>query len=122
MKPVKMRYEVKNRRNYEVSKELLKTKYRKEMWRNVVGVIKKLEGIISVSEAYLLGSFVTKKRRPADVDFIFLVKTDKNKNERWSLDMVISPDNDYGKLVLEDAEKWMKQKYGTKNYAIIKLK
>jgi len=122
VKPVKMRYEVKNRRNYEVSKELLKTKYRKEMWRNVVGVIKKLEGIISVSEAYLLGSFVTKKRRPADVDFIFLVKTDKNKNERWSLDMVISPDNDYGKLVLEDAEKWMKQKYGTKNYAIIKLK
>ena len=35
---------------------------------------------------------------------------------------VIAPDGRHGKFVLEDAKKWMKQKYGSKKSAVIRLK
>ena len=69
----------------------------------------KIEGILPVSSAYLMGSFTTKKKRPADVDFMVLLKTkEKNSKSQWSVDLVISPDNDYGNSVINDASKWMK--------------
>ena len=64
-------------RSYKIPKKLLRSKYRKEMWRNSHKIIKKLEEIIPISEAYVLGSFTTKKRRPADVDFIVLLNISK---------------------------------------------
>lgn len=111
--------------NYKIPKKLVRTKYRKVMWKNTEEIFKKLEEIIPISEAYILGSFTTKKRRLADVDFIVLINVDNknyDKKERWCLDLVISPDNNYGNQVLEDAQKWMKQKYGSKNYMFVKLK
>ena len=93
------------------------------MWKNAQSILKKVKRILPVSSAYVLGSFTTKKRRPADVDFILLVnKQEKNPKSKWSIDFVISPDNKYGHFILEDAKKWMKQKYGTRKFAIIKLK
>ncbi len=62
------------------------------------------------------------KKRPVDVDFIILLRTKDNKKSKWSVDLVIAPDNNHGKLVLEDAKKWMKQKYGSRKSAVIKLK
>jgi len=43
----------------------------------------------------------------------------------WSgrpADFVICPEKKAGMLVLENAKKWMKQKYGAKNSAFVRLK
>ena len=106
----------------DAPKALLGSAYRKELWKNAKAILQDLEKIIPIAEAHLMGSFTTKKRRPADVDFILLLKTPKNGGGHWSLDLVIAPDNREGKHVLEDAKKWMKQKYGSKKSACIRLK
>ncbi|MBI2578741.1 MAG: hypothetical protein HYW26_03450 [Candidatus Aenigmarchaeota archaeon] len=98
----------------KVPKRLLRSCYRKEMWKNSEKIMKDIENIIPVSSAYVLGSFVSKKRRPADVDFIILLKT-KSKARKWSVDMVIAPDNKYGKYILEDAKLWVKQSTARRN-------
>ena len=109
--------------NQKIPTKLLNSKYRKEMWGNAQKILKSLEKTLPISSAYLLGSFTTKKRRPADVDFILLLQMKEDKhNSKWSVDLVLAPENKYGNFVLEDAKKWMKQKYGMKKSAIIKLK
>jgi len=107
----------------KLPKELLNSKYRKEMYKKAEDIMKKLENILPVSSVYLLGSFTTKKRRPADVDFMILLKTKENKkNSKWAVDLALVPDNRYGDSVLKDTRKWMKQKYGSKKTEVIKLK
>ncbi|MBU0979469.1 MAG: hypothetical protein KJ709_01565 [Nanoarchaeota archaeon] len=107
----------------EIPKILLKSKYRKEMWNKAQKILKTLEKTLPISSAYLLGSFTTKKKRPADVDFILLLQMrDNNQDSKWSVDLVLAPENKYGNFVLDDAKKWMKQKYGTNKSAVIKLK
>lgn len=69
-----------------------------------------------------MGSFTTKKRRPADVDYILLLQTPKIENEFWSIDLVIASGGKEGTAMLEDARKWMKQKYGLKNSVRTQLK
>lgn len=51
-----------------IPKKLLQSKYRKEMWKHAQNIIKKLRKDLPISSVYLLGSFTTKKKRPADVD------------------------------------------------------
>ena len=93
------------------------------MWENVKIIVKKIEKILPIKSAYILGSFTTKKSRPADIDFILLLQTkENNKKAKWSVDLVIAPDNDYGKYRLADADQWVKEKYGLKKSAMIKLK
>ena len=93
------------------------------MWVNAQKIIKEIEKALPVSAGYVMGSFTTKKKRPADVDFILLLQMkDNNQNSKWSVDLVLAPENKYGNYVLGDAKKWMKQKYGTKKSAVIKLK
>lgn len=85
--------------------------------------MEKIEKALPISSAYLLGSFTTAKKRPADVDFILLLKVRENTSEaNWSVDLVIAPENKNGAAVLQDAKTWMKQKYGAKKSAVIKLK
>ena len=105
-----------------IPKKLTTTKYRKEMWKNVRAMLKKLEKTIPITEAYILGSFTTKKTRPADVDFILLLKTSHGKKAKWSLDLVFAPDNEYGKFILEDADKWVKEKYGLNKSTMVRIK
>jgi len=105
-----------------IPKKLLNSPYRKELWKNSQQLVKKIEKNIPISSAYLLGSFTTKKKRPADVDFILLLKTKKNRKSDWSVDIVFAPDNNYGNFVLNDVHKWMKEKYGSKKSAVIRLK
>lgn len=84
----------------QIPKELLKSEYRKEMWENSKKIIKKIKKTLPISSAHLLGSFTTKKRRPADVDFILLLKLkEKNENSKWSVDLVLAPDNKYGEFL-----------------------
>mgnify|MGYP001561517546 CR=1 FL=1 len=107
----------------DVPKSLIKSKYRREMWQNSKRIIKSIAKVLPIMEVYLLGSFVTPKRRPADVDFIILLKIkEKNKKSNWSVDLVIAPDNQNGDLIVKDAAKWMKQKYGSYQSAVIKLR
>lgn len=105
-----------------IPKKLISSRYRKEMWDNATAILKKLEKVIPITEAYILGSFTTKKSRPADVDFILLLKTSLQKNAKWSLDLVFAPDNAYGKFILEDADKWVKEKYGLNKSTMIRIK
>lgn len=102
--------------------ELLNSPYRKELWKNSQEFLKHIEKVVPVSSIHLLGSFTTKKKRPADVDFIILLKTKKNTKSKWSVDIVLAPDNAHGEFVLQDAKKWMQQKYGAKKSAVIRLK
>ena len=106
----------------EVPKSLLKSKYRKDLWKESEKIIKDIEKVLPISSAYLMGSFASTKKRPADVDFIVLLKTGKNNKTNWSVDLVIVPDNKHGDFILEDSKKWMKQKYGAKKSATIKIK
>ena len=106
----------------DIPNSLINSKYRKELWNDSKKIIKKIDKMLPISSAYLLGSFASKKKRPADVDFIILLKTTDNHKSKWSVDMVIAPENKHGNFILEDAKKWMKQKYGSKKYSVIKLK
>lgn len=86
-------------------------------------MLQTLEKALPISQAYILGSFTTAKRRPADVDFILLLKLKGNTPKaNWSVDLVLAPDNPHGEFILEDARKWMKQKYGTKKFTMLQLK
>ena len=85
-------------------------------------IIKKLEKVLPIESAYLLGSFATNKKRPADVDFILLLNIKDKKTSKWSIDLVINPNNKHGNIIVEDAKKWMKQKYGSKKSMFIKIK
>lgn len=99
------------------------SKYRQEMWENSQKILRKLEKMMPVSSVYLLGSFTTAKRRPQDIDVIILVKAKpKRKDEKWSVDFQVVPDNAYGGWMLDECRKWMKHKYGSKKSAVIKLK
>lgn len=104
-------------------KKLLTSSYRKEMWKNIEEIVKKVEKVLPISSMHLMGSFASTKRRPADVDFIIILQTPaKRKNSKWSLDLVIAPDNKHGKELLEDNRKWMKQKYGAKKSEVVQLR
>lgn len=106
----------------QIPKALLKTKYRREMWKQSQEIVKKLTEVLPITSVHVLGSFTTKKERPADVDFIVFCKTkEKKKSAKWSADITIAPDNDYGKFVLEDADKWVKEKYGLKKSTTIRI-
>jgi hypothetical protein len=106
----------------KIPSQFLNSPHRKRMWKESQKIINKLAKTIPIKEAYLRGSFTTSKKRPADVDFIILIKTkSKNKKSKWSVDFVICPDNKYGSEVVKDATNWMKQKYGLKKSMFIRL-
>lgn len=83
--------------NKILDKKLLQSRYRKEMWKNTKQIVRKIKKVLPISSMHLTGSFASKKQRPADVDFIVMLKTPKIKNKNWSVDLVIAPDNKHGK-------------------------
>ena len=108
---------------YRIPKEMLKSGYRKTMWNVAEHVIRDLERVFDISEAYVLGSFTTKKRRPADVDLIVFIKLkDRRYGTDWSVDLTLVPDNEAGTRVLKDTDLWMKQKYGKGKYQMVKIR
>ena len=105
-----------------IPKDLLTSKYRKDMWREVLPALKKMIRVLPVQEIHVIGSFSSKKRRPADVDFMVLFKVKPvSKNVKWSFDFVVAPNNAHGQFVYDDVKTWMKQKYGSKNFKITKI-
>lgn len=104
-------------------KKLFRTKYRRELWVNAKKIVRELDRVIPIKHAYIMGSFTTRKKRPGDVDFIILLQvSEKKKNTKWCVDLVIAPDNKYGKYVLDDEDKWVKERYGLKKSTLVKLK
>jgi len=105
----------------KIPKELLKSNYRKIMWKHAREIINEVKQVMPVSKAYVIGSFDTKKKRPGDIDFVIMLKTPTRNKEKWAVDLVIMPDNAFGDKVKQDTFKWMKQKYGSKKHEIIEL-
>lgn len=105
----------------KIPKELLNSKYRIEMWKQSQKIIKRVKKVLPITSAYLMGSFTTNKKRPADVDFIILLKTKSSIKTKWSVDFVIAPDSKHGETILNDTKLWMKQKYGAKKSLMFKL-
>lgn len=101
-----------------MNNRLLRSRYRKELWKQSRKIIRQLMKVLPFASIHILGSFLTKKRRPADVDFIVLIKVKDSNDSEWSVDVVFAPDNAHGQSVLDDARKWMKQKYGNRFEAI----
>lgn len=95
----------------------LNNDYRKYIWEKSKDLIKKISTVIDIETVTVIGSFTTRKERPADVDFIIMVKT-KEKNEDWSTDIQFVPSTKFGAETIMDAEKWMEEKYGKDNYQI----
>ena len=106
----------------KIPKRFLTSKYRKDMWRNVNAMVEKISKVLPIKATYMMGSFTTKKRRPADVDFIVILETKSKTSAPWSVDMVLAPDTAYGAKIIKDARKWMKQKYGSKKSAFLRIK
>lgn len=93
------------------------------MWRKAKGVVGNIEKTVPIKKAYVMGSFTTKKKRLGDVDFIILLQVgEKGKKSKWCVDLVIAPDNEYGNYVLEDEDKWVRQRYGLKNSTMVRIK
>jgi len=53
----------------------LNNKYRKFIWDKSKDLITKISTVIDIDTVTVLGSFTTKKERPADVDFIVMIKS-----------------------------------------------
>jgi len=95
----------------------LNSDYRKKLWEKSTELVEKISSIIDVEKIIVLGSFTTDKQRPADVDFQILVKT-KDTEENWSTDIQFVPNNKFGEEIVEDAKKWVEEKYGPGNFEI----
>lgn len=100
--------------------KLLNNQYRKLIWERSKNLIAKISTVIEIDKVIVLGSFTTKKERPADVDFIVMIKT-KDKSEDWSTDIQFIPSTIFGQQTIDDAKKWMEEKYGTGNYEVFEL-
>jgi hypothetical protein len=96
---------------YVLPKKFLTSNYRKNLWKNAKRTLEKLERVLPIQEAYVVGSFISDKIRPADVDFFIMLKVKDSKKARWSFDTVIVPNNKQGTDMLNDAEKWTIERY-----------
>jgi hypothetical protein len=99
--------------------ELLTNDYRKLAWMRAKEFLQKISSVVKIEKVTVLGSFTTKKERPADVDFIVMVKT--SSTEDWSVDMQFVPSNKFGEETIQDANKWMEEKYGAGNYQVFEF-
>ena len=94
--------------------EYLDNDYRKHIWDKSKDLIFKISSVLDIQKVIILGSFTTKKERPADVDFIIMIKL--SDSEDWSTDLQFVPNNKFGNETIKDAEIWMSEKYGDGNY------
>lgn len=99
--------------------QYLNNEYRKHIWEKSKDLVLKISTVLEIEKIVILGSFTTEKERPADVDFIVMVKL--ATDEDWSTDIQFVPSNKFGNETITDAKEWMKEKYGQNNYQIFEL-
>lgn len=103
-------------------RNLLRSRYRKELWADAQPIVQRIEKVLPISALYVMGSFTSKKRRPADIDFIVVLNTPTRKRSKWLIDLCVVPDNAYGQQWIRDLALWMKRKYGAKKTAMVRLR
>ena len=79
--------------------KFLDNEYRKLICDKSKQLIGKISTVIDIDKVVVLGSFTTKKERPADVDFIVMIKT-KDSGEDWSTDIQFVPSTNLAKKLL----------------------
>jgi predicted nucleotidyltransferase len=105
----------------ELPKEMLESKNRKIMWKNTKMLLRKLEKTFCISNVYVCGSFLTKKKWPNDVDLIVLLQMKNQKKERWSADIEFVSTREQAQEILKAVEKYMEKRYGSQNARIFEL-
>ena len=107
----------------KIPKSLATSTRRQMLIKQAKVITDKIEKSLPISKAYLVGSFLAKKKKPYDIDIAILLKTPvKSEKENWSIDLVITPDNKYGQYVLRELKHWGKKKYGNSANQSIRLK
>jgi hypothetical protein len=103
-------------------KKYLSTKERKEMWSQAKKVLTQIDKELDFSEVYAIGSMISNKKKPEDIDFAIITKVkNKKSNPNYPIDLIILPDNEDLPAYLEFFESYMKKKYGS-SFKPIKLK
>jgi predicted nucleotidyltransferase len=105
----------------ELPKEMLESKSRKIMWKNTRILLRKLDKTFPISNVYICGSFLTKKKWPNDVDLIVLLQMKNAKKERWSADIEFVSTPEQSQEILKAIEKYMEKRYGSENARIFEL-
>ncbi|MBW3004084.1 nucleotidyltransferase domain-containing protein [Candidatus Woesearchaeota archaeon] len=99
-------------------KKYLNTKDREEMWKEAKKILNKLEP--DLEEVYAVGSVISNKKSPGDIDFAIVTKS-KKQNPCFPVDLLIVPQGEDAKEYLEYIEKYMKKKHG-KAFKPVRLK
>lgn len=102
-----------------VPKAWLRSKRRRAMWREAEAVLRAVSAALPVSRVHAMGSFTTRKRRPADVDFVVVLRVPPSRRgQDWSFDLVLAPEGKHGDRVVKDVRAWMRQKYGRDGFGV----
>ena len=106
----------------ELPEKYLSTKVRQDMWKDAKKILNKVDKELDLSEVYVVGSMVSNKKDPADIDFAIITKVKSNKsNSAYPVDFIILPENEDLPEYLEFFEEYMKKKYGSA-FKPVKLK
>jgi len=105
----------------ELPKEMLQSENRKIMWKNTQRLLRKLMKTFPISNVYVCGSFLTKKKWPNDVDLIILLQMKNQKKERWSADIEFVSTSEQAQEILKAVKKYMEKRYGSRNARIFEL-
>jgi len=106
----------------ELPQKYLSTKSRKEMWSQAKKVLAKVDKELDFSEIYAIGSMISNKKNPNDIDFAIITKVkSKKSNPAYPIDFIILPENEDLSEYLKFFEKYMKKKYGS-SFKPVKLK
>lgn len=106
----------------ELPQKYLHTKERKEMWKNTKKLLSKVDKELDFSEIYAIGSMISNKKHPQDIDFAVVTKVkNKKSNLAYPVDFIILPEKENLKDYLNFFEQYMKKKYGS-SFKPVKLK
>jgi len=94
-------------------KKFLSSKERKDMWKDAKKLVKKVDKALKLSEIHVVGSYVSNKKHPEDIDFVIITKAKgKKPNKAWPVDFIILPESENVKEYLAFFKKYMKKKHG----------
>ena len=83
------------------------------MWIDAKKVIEKVDKSLNLSQIHVVGSYVSKKKKPQDIDFAIVTKVkSKKSNLAYPVDFIILPENEDTKEYLDFLQKYMKRKFG----------
>ena len=96
----------------DLPKKYLSTKERKETWSQAKKVLTKVDKGFNFSEVYAIGSMISNKKNPNDIDFAIITKMkNKKSNSAYPIDFTILPQNEDLQDYLKFFEKYMKNEY-----------